>query len=323
MSGQSIRTAAALLGIALLVILGGAIFIFLAQDDLQGPTPAPSPTDGALASPSPDPSPSLTESPGPTPTASAAPSPTPTPAPRPSPTFEITPSPSPIPTDSPTLASSGPERELRLIGLGLDRPGLPETRERLLTFSANGPGLIRATLADVSAGRVRVCIGSGTPLTIVQPLCQNMREGGTLEQVVESAGESTWTVTLLGASDQSSPSVALRLRFPSLAPRVVLERFRFLGTEFESYNGFSAELDVARPGVLSIHGSVDDGLAGEYPYRLNVLGLGTAYDATDEGTAGQIESTTELAAGPYRVTLQNTEEFTEQEVLLRATISWP
>jgi hypothetical protein len=330
MTPQTQRIVVAVVAVVLVVALGIVLAALLGQPPETSPTPTPF----AVASPSPSPlaSPTASPAPSPSPTASPAPSPSPlaspTASPAPSPTPAAQPSPTPDPGQSPAATPVAPAtpavalREARLIRLGLDSRAAPEASERFVTFAVDGPGPIEVALPDVSAGRVRVCLWEGTRLQVGEQQCQDLRAGGSLRREAPP-GRSTWTVSLIGAGAQSSPSVTLQVRHPSLAPTLSLERFRF--TALEDYDGFIAELGVTSAGTLAIDGAIDDGQGGSYAYRLVIAEVGSATTLVEQEASGGPFSAEAPVDGPrsYRVSVENRQASVEEEVFVNATISWP
>lgn len=334
MSPQNLRIAGATVAVLLIVALGVLLASLLGQQPESRPTPTPvglvSPSPSPLASPtvSPQPSPGPTVSPEPSPSPSPSPParPSPTASPASSPTADV--QPSPPPGGSPTATQPGPAtpavpmQQARLLRLGLDSRAAPEASERFVTFAVDGPGTIEAALPEVSAGRVRLCSWQGTRVQAVERQCQDLRAGGSVQREAP-ADRSTWTVSLIGAGAQSSPSVTLQLRYPSLEPSLILERFRF--TPLEDYDGFAAELAVTGAGTLTAEGSIDDGQGGSYSYRLLIEEVGgTTPLVEQEGSGGPFSAETPVD-GPrsYRVSVENREATIDEEVFLNATVSWP
>jgi hypothetical protein len=266
--------------------------------------------------------------PSPTPIADASPSASPALAPSASPASSPSPAPSPVtsPAASPTAASSAVERTVTIVGLGLDRPGLEEAAERFISFDVDGPGRISVGIVHISSGQARVCAWRGVPTEVVNPQCQNMRSGA-LDLQETDTGNSTWTVSLIGADAQVSPTVTVQLRFSAGAGRLVLERLRFQGEAIENYNGFVVELMTSDNGVLAVSAVIDDGAGGVYPYTLRIEPLGSVVGGEpveQSGHGGEVEAQV-LVGGErgHRLTLENNLWVADAEVLLRAVISWP
>jgi hypothetical protein len=341
------QTVAALLGVAAAVVLGVIIVMVLA--DPPQPAPSPSPTLVAVESPTLSPGASPTAEPTATQTApaTATPEATPTEVPTEPPaatptaeptetamptataTAELTPSPTaaaspmPMPTPTPTPAvPTAPLREVRFRGLGLDAPDAPEGRsERFVTFSMDGPGEITAAVADVTRGRVRICLWRGDRNASQDRECANARQGG-LTRTVTDVAATQWTVSLLGATEQVSPTISFVLRFHSRAPGLTIDRFRFQGEQIENYNGFEAEITADATGNLDLAASWNE----SYPYEMLVEEIGAAgppFEAQGSDTTAAQHSAPVVMGRSYRVTFANTTDVADVEVLLRASFSWP
>lgn len=319
------RELSVILGLVLMVVLGTIAVVWATQGGLRTanqatPTPPRGATPTALAG-----SPTA---PADDPTASASPSPT---APLPTDTASpTTASPSASPSDSPLPSPSASpaslEAEIELLAMGLDTAGTEDepSQERFLTFTAQGPGRIEATLSNVSFGRVRMCLWQGDPATAGERECDTLRRG-TLRRDIEVSEAQTWTVSLIGSQAGASPSADLRLRWPSADSQLRLAGFRFQGEAIDNYNGFVAEVDVAAGGELRIAAEFDDDFGGSYPWLLRVDQLGGSSEPfIDEGDAPSMGSVAGVIAGErYRVTLSNRQVVAEQRVLVEAVLDWP
>lgn len=318
------RVVVGVLAVALAVVGGILIAVLLGQD---GPNPTASPSAAVSISPSPraslSPSPTLSPPPtaGPTVPASigvpATPPPTPTQAPPPTPS----------PTAAPTLTPGGPLRRIQIIGLGLDAEDVPEGAvERLLTFQVDGPAQIVVRVSDVSAGRARTCLWLGDALDKQDEECRNLRNG-RLERTITEAGQTTWTVSLIGRGSQVSPSATVALSFHAQAAAITFDSFRFQGTASPEYNGIAAEFVALAAGELRLLADIDDGLGGQYPYSAVVTRLGPDGGVVHESgglPADTIDIAQSVSAGrEYRLVVTNAEEAPEQQVFLRGTLSWP
>ncbi len=161
---------------------------------------------------------------------------------------------------------------------------------------------------------VRLCLGRGAPGSVTAEQCQESTEAAVTS--VASAAVTTWTVTLTGA-DGAGGTADVVLGFPSQAPAVTIDGFRFQGTAFDDYNGFLAEVQVTGES-LAVQAEWSGGSA---PYRVTISSEGgTVLDESGEGTEIEVDAVTE--AGPHRIRLSNQQEFAEQDFTLRATISW-
>lgn len=318
-----------MLALVLLVFVGTLAFVVWTRPSTPTVTPTPglSPTPiASVASPLPTtgPSPTLVEQPTPTPLEQATPTPveqaTPTPAPTESPAPTAVESPSPTPPPTPVA----PARGIKFTRLGLDPPGVEQSRARVITFDVNGPGRIVARVSSVSAGRVRLCTWRGDAGDQAARECENMKNG-SVERSVNREGPSTWSISLVGITSNTTASVTLDLSFNTDAPHLTLTGFRFQGTEAGDYNGFTAEVTAAADGDIALDARLDDGAGGEYPYRLTYRMLGG--DAVHEETGGptdRIESSFAVADGAgWRLSLENTQELASSAVFVTATLAFP
>jgi hypothetical protein len=307
------RELSVVLGMVLMVMVGAIVVVFVSQPRAPAgasPTPtnaAGSPTGQAtVPSPSPTASPTLASA---TPTGSAS----------------LTASPSPIDSPSPTAAA--PEREITFVELGLDTTdvGGEDPQARYFTFVAEGPGRIEASLSDVSFGRVRMCLWQGDQFNVRDNECQTVRRGA-LERDIAGGGPTSWTVSLIGSEAGASPTVSIRIRWPTNDARMHLSGFRFQGSEIQNYNGFTAEVEPAADGEIAINASFDDGFGGSYPYRLIIeeVGGGPAQSFVVEEEGATMEaSAPALAERTYRITLEGRHTVAEQRVLITADLDWP
>lgn len=326
MSTRSAQVVAAGLAVLLILLVGAVIFLLLSrpQPAVVTRSPAVSPTAVAGFTPSP----LLTASPGfipfvsplMSPGPSASPSPTLPPTPSPSPTAQPTPTPSPTP--APTVHPTSTQRELRILRLGLDSREAEGAIERYLIFHTDGQSLISARLSDVT-GRVRMCLWQGN--LVEERECRTLRNG-RLELPNFGDGQQAWTLTMIGAEADVSPTVDLTLRFNADAPAVTMDSFRFQGTAIENYNGVVAGVDTVNGGDLRIDGSFDDGQGGSYPHLLLIERLNDGEVLLDQSgePATSFQASESVAEGrSFRVTLSNENEVEELAVFLRATLSWP
>jgi hypothetical protein len=299
------------------VVLVAAVIVLLDQAGTPSPTASPI----GATSPAPSPSPSIESTPAPSPASDVSPTPAASPRPSPSPV----PSPSPILTGSPTGGLPAVEREVRIVGLGLDRPGIDEAAERYVTFDVDGPTTFSLALLEISAGQALVCTWRGTIAEVADRQCQRLRRG-TIDRQVEEAGPSTWTVSLIGADAQVSPAVTLQLGFSAGVGRLTLERLRFQGQAIDNYNGTTLELMPAA-GTMAVAGEIDDGLGGQYPYALRLEPLSGQVGAgpiEESGHGGRFEHRFNVGGEqPLRLTVENSLVVADEQVLLRVEISWP
>ena len=359
MNARSTQLLVAGLGLALVVVLGATIFILLSRPQAPlGPTPTPTGSAVAIGSPTftPTPlftpSPTLSASPGPTtplatptplptlsptlspspsasasvaPTASPSPSPSPSPTISPSPTATLEPTASPTPSASPTptpsISPTSPQREFKLIGVGLDSRDAGEQRvERVVAFRIEGPSFVSATVTNASGSGILLCLYEENESIEDNPgFCARGRNA-KVQRVSLAPGSSTWLATLIGTETLQSPRVDLTLRFHAAAPRVELSSFRFVGTQETAYNGFLAEVPAVSDGDLRIQADFE----GESEsYRLVVENVGGATLVDESGSGSSVGRSTAVTGGSsYRVSLRSPEEVSGAG-FVHAVINWP
>ncbi|CAN5548851.1 hypothetical protein BH20CHL6_BH20CHL6_18550 [soil metagenome] len=122
-----------------------------------------------------------------------------------------------------------------------------------------------------------------------------------------------------------TPVADLRIGFRSARPLILLEGFRFQGSDAAPYNGFVLDLLGVSPGSLDVWASWDDGRQGQYPYRLEVASMtGGGATATRSGSGDGLVAAIALETSDvYRVSLVNAGSGIAREVRLVAQIAWP
>lgn len=208
--------------------------------------------------------------------------------------------------------------------MGLDSRDAEGAIERYVTFHVDGQSLVSARLSGVSAGRVRICLWQDT--LVEERECRTVRNGRVQVPTFET-GQTTWTLTMIGAETGVSPTANLTLSFNANSPSATVDRFRFQGTSIENYNGIVAEVDARDGGELRIDGAFDDGQGGSYPYRLAIERLGEnggfVYDQTNEPTTNFALTQSVSGGRTYRTTILNPNDLEDLAVFLRATLTWP
>ncbi|HEY7599045.1 MAG TPA: hypothetical protein VH741_03885 [Candidatus Limnocylindrales bacterium] len=314
MTGRRLREISVVLALVLMVMLGAIIVVFVSQPSaLPGASATPTLFAGAT-------SPGSTAAA--TPTASAAATPTGGATPTGEPTGQ--------PTATPTDAGPTPApRQIDFLDVGLDTTDTGGEGDvplpRYFTLTVDGPGRIEASVQEVSFGRVRLCLWRGDPSDVRDNECQTDRRPA-LSRDVATAGPTTWTVSLIGSQAGASPTVDLRLRWPTADARIALSGFRFQGSEIQNYNGFMAEVDSASDGSINVSATFDDGQGGSYPYRLIIeqVGGGPAQPYAVESEGTELHPGTEVSGSRrYRITLEGRHSVAEQLVRLTADIDWP
>ena len=336
MNSRSAQVLAAALAFLLIVLIGATIFVLLSRPS-TGPSPSPAASGAAALSPGPSMSPLPTLSPGsldpgisPSPSAFFSPSPglspspelspSPTAVPTPSPTPTISPSPSPSPTPTPTLSPTSPQRELRLIDVGLDSRDAETRVERIVTFIVSGQSRISAALTNASAGGIQLCIWREAAED--ERLCDRGRNFG-LQLSVFDSGSSTWHVSMIGTQTLVSPYATLTVRFNSDEPRAELLNFRYMGTSLPEYNGFEAVFTTGDQAGMRIEAEFE---GDEEPYTLLVRPTGGApiQDHTSPPVTGFSSVIPLEDATEYRVSLRNPEEINDSDVpFVLVVLTWP
>jgi hypothetical protein len=338
---MSMRHVSIGLGIALVVIVGGILAVIASQRPASAPagplagrssaslppfaSPATHTPDGGPDFETPSPLQPTLEPEGPgTTSAPTEPATTPPDDPGNSPT--ATPEASPSATATPGPTPAAPTREITFSGVGLDSAMAPEEAftPRYFSFSVLGPGDIQVRLSQ-STGRVRACLWPGEVSDATGEGCRTMRRGSITRAVAGGAPER-WTLSLIGADVAGSPSVTVRISYPTQDAAIHLEGFRFQGELIENYNGFVAEVRAAAGGTISVSAAFEDGAGGTHPYRLVIEEVGGGpsqpYLAESEGSSMH-EQAEALAERGYRISLANREGISDALVMLIADIDWP
>jgi hypothetical protein len=149
--------------------------------------------------------------------------------------------------------------------MGLDRAVDVTGVQRRAQFFVDGPSLISARLSGVSVGKVRMCLQREAQDP--QRECINVRSG-TLSRAVFDAGQTEWSVTLIGLS-QNFAYATLTIEFNALSPNLQLKNFRFNGTNDPHYNGLELSLGTEAAGTLGFHAEFA-GAQSSYQWHLNV-----------------------------------------------------
>lgn len=176
-----------------------------------------------------------------------------------------------------------------------------------------------ATLAQTTAGRVRFCLFPAAQ----QPNADECRiaERATLTAANPVDGTTKWRVTAIGVDEAVSPSADIRLEFRATNPKVIVDGFRFQGAVLPAYNGVLAQFRTRGAGDVTVTGHWD---GASRPWHAALVDNESGESiASQSGTGNDLQLTGGVAAGQYRLRLENTEEVAAQEVFLRAIITWP
>lgn len=302
--------------VALAVLLGLVVVaVIVLLGALGGPVPSPSTIANASRSPGVTTSTNvpLSPSPQPTPTSSLPPS-----------TSPSVPGTSPTITAQPTSLPRAPMREIVFTLFGIDNPNVPETTPRRITFNVDGRADISATISDVSAGLVQMCLWPGDGTVPPAPADCVVTPDSEITRSPTVAGP--WTLLLTGAQAGRSPSITLLLRFPATVAQLQLGDFRFQGQESPNYTGFDLKLTALDDGQLSVTTSWDDGLGTNYPYVLTILDLSVDFEepVVVEGVSHLAAAERDvLSEHTYQITMVNLQEQIIPAVFLQGTITWP
>jgi hypothetical protein len=280
---------------------------------------------GALGGPGPSPSTVAlgSRSPGVTPSSAASPSVSPLSSPTPTLSSSATPSTpgaSPTVTAEPTKLPKAPVREVVFTLLGIDNPVAPEATERRITFNVDGRGDLNATVSDISAGLVQMCLSPGDGSIPPAPTDCVVTPDSEINRTPTTAGP--WTLLLAGAMAGRSPSIPLLLHFPATVAQLQLSNFRFQGQDSPNYTGFDMKLTALADGQLAVTSSWD----GNYPYTLTLLDLSVDFEepVVVEGISHLAAAQRDVVKGhTYEITMVNLQEEIIPAVFLESTITWP
>ena len=302
MTDRNLRTLVAGLAGVLVVVVALALLIVVGRN---GPgtatrTAAPSLT---AASGSPSAPPSAESSASATPAVSAPPSASTPPSLAPS----AGPSSSALPSGVATLT---------FVGLKLDGAADPAGQARSIRFTSDGPGTVTAKLASTSPqGTTHMCLLIGTKEVVCKDLASGTFTGKTTQ------AHANWQVTLIG-SEIATPTVDLTLTFQAIAPSVTIEHARFDGTAYPDTNGIQARFTARTAGNARL---VAEWGGHPFPYEIDLFdesGGGGDQTLANQGPSTNVDQTLAIAAGNWRMVLQNIEAgFGVTD--LTATISWP
>jgi hypothetical protein len=208
-----------------------------------------------------------------------------------------------------------------IVGFGLDRRTDADGVQRRVSFAVDGPSLISAQLKGVSAGQVRMCLGREAQDP--QRECITAH-AGVLSRAVFDAGRTEWNVTLIGAS-QTFAVATLTVRFNAASPMLVMDSFRFNGTNNPHYNGLQVVLLAESDGNVRLHGAID-GPEGDFPWEFTVA----VDDVVVSDQPGGPSASFDVSA-PVNGDVVYTVRFFEPEdstsggpaLLTGATLTWP
>jgi len=214
-------------------------------------------------------------------------------------------------------------REATFSLLGIDDLIAPEAIPRRITFNVEGKGDINVDLTDVTAGTVRMCLYQGD--ASVEPPAESctVTDEGSLTATPTVAGP--WTIWLFGDHPGRSPAATLRIRWSANAATLQMTNFRFQGTDSPNYTGFRVRVAPVADGELHLSAAWDDGQGGDYPYLIVLTDLdGSAEPPIFQDVGDHAEAVRNVVANNnYEAAIDNTQESVIDQVLLRATLTWP
>lgn len=331
MNARSAQLLAAGLGFVLIVLVGAVIFILLSR---PAPRVSPGPSPVANVSPSASAFPNFSFSPFPTisqvPTSSPSipvtlpPTPIVTlpPPTLPPPTLPPTPSPTPTPSPSPTAppVPTAADREIRVLDLGLDARNLIGGVERFLLFTTDGPSVVRAEISDATA-RSRMCLWQGTDVAARR--CDTLRNG-SIEWPIFESGSVSWTLSLIGANETSTPIVDLSLHFNANAASVTFQNLLFNGPSAPAYNGLTWAIDTLSQGAIGITGTFDPPQQQSYHVLIMEAGVGEVRNETVDDVESFTVTQDVTAQTSYLLSVTNPNEHEGLTPLfLHLTTAWP
>ncbi|HEY8198639.1 MAG TPA: hypothetical protein VIF44_02625 [Candidatus Limnocylindrales bacterium] len=233
------------------------------------------------------------------------------------------------PSASTSPAATGTATPARAIikGLGVDDPGSPQARPRIVVFTSDGGGDVTVRLQNATGGRVEFCLYPGTlAKPIGDPACLKST-GSTLTGHAKSKKPFTWTVTLIGAKAGTTPMTDLRIDWPASQPRLEIVDLRLQGKGSKPYNGVVVDLGT-RPGAGTLHVAAtwSDPVGGDsHPYKAVITDRDTgATLESAEGDSTGAELSTDLKAKQRaEVSLTNPGPIVATEVLAALSLTWP
>jgi hypothetical protein len=237
--------------------------------------------------------------------------------------------PSDLPTPTASVGGQVPlgdatAREATFSMLGIDDLIAPEAIPRRITFNVEGKGDVAVELSDVTAGTVRMCLYQGDALVEPPEADCIVTEEGSLVRMPTVAGP--WTVWLYGDHPGRSPAATVHIRWAANNALLQLADFRFQGTDSPNYTGFRVRVAPVADGELHLTAAWDDGQGGDYPYEAVLTDLDGRGEEPPlfQGEGDSAEAVRNVVAGNnYEAAIDNTQESVIDQVLLRATLTWP
>jgi hypothetical protein len=208
-----------------------------------------------------------------------------------------------------------------VIDLGLDARDLTGGVERFLVFNTDGPTVVRAELSDAT-GRSRICLWQGTD--IAGRLCDTMRNGAIEFPLFDDISRE-WTLSLIGASETSAPTVDLTLGFNANVPLVDFTNLRYHGMPTPDYNGLMSAVDTLGTGQLVLNGTFDESELHNYEVSISEAGVGEVQHVTSSEPVASFSVSQEVTAETsYLVEVANPNPSAQPTpVFLHLSITWP
>ena len=233
---------------------------------------------------------------------------------------------SPSASSSPSTAEVPAARAV-IRDLGIDDPDSPQAKTRVIVFASVGKGDVTAKLQASSGGKVELCLIPGTlAKPLGDPACLK-NAGGTLTGHAKGKKPFTWTVTLAGVKDGTTPTADLRIDWPATVPKLEMKNVRLQGTGAEPYDRVTIDLG-GRPLAGEVTFVADwnsPAGANEQPYKATITDRDTGA-VLDEasGTGTTVNLSADIAARQRtQVELLNTEPLVAVEVLASLVLTWP
>ncbi len=309
MTEQDWRRVALVLGVAVVVLIGVAgAMAFAGGSERSAPSPSPSiPIAQVSGSPAASTSPVASASPSVSQAPSAAPSASPSP------------SSSPSPSPSPAV----PAAVVRIANLQLDDPAATDATARQFVVTTDGAGSMTAKLVSASGGKAKFCLQAGTS----KAWCGNYGGGVVLTGTTSIKGKTRFTVTLIGASKGSAPTVTVDINFFAKAPTLEFSGVRIDPTRGPT--GLDTRLTTRSQGSVELQADLLDTTTSSpalnAPWRVRMVALsGPTFppqDLLDTGATAQMSGDVG-GAGTVQVTL-GAQQGTSPSLLASGSITWP
>jgi hypothetical protein len=289
---QTLRRVIALMATLLVVVVAAGLLVVLSRGGSGGSTPPPG-SGAAIASTGPSPSTS--------PPASAVASAS----------LSLSAPPSSSPTPTPVPAAT-----LTVVGLQLDPTTDTAGKDRIITFTTDGPGTMSVHLATETGGTTHMCFLAGTKALG----CKDWKSGTFNGKTTQA--HTNWKVTVRGKGS-ATPVVDVTTTFQAVAPAVMIANARFDGTDAPTLNGIKVRFVPRSDGNARL---VAEWGGHPFDYEIDTFDETTAtagptYHAQEAAT-GVDQQTPVTAGDTWSLVLKNSEAGFGTTPMT-ATISWP